>query len=74
MRTTPVGQKWVVTYTTKTGDHCMGMTDHYKMLPNMITDLLLLECRNIHIVDKTFYKDDNDDTEKGKLYHLQGRG
>lgn len=73
MRTTPVGQKWVVTYTNKNGQYCMGMTDHYKMLPNMITDLLLLECNNICIVDKTFYKDDKDGQEKGKLYHLQDR-
>ncbi len=58
MRSTPVGQKWTVTYTDKYGVPGMGITDHYKMLPNMITHLLLLEYENIVITDETIYKDE----------------
>lgn len=70
MRTTPIGQKWVVYYNHPNGERHMGLTDHYKMLPNMITELLLMGCSNIQIIDETIYKDDDDGEEKNKPSYI----
>jgi hypothetical protein len=72
---TPVGQKWKVLYTHPNGEKGMGLTSHYGMIPNMIEDLLRLNCREIVVTDETIYKEDDNDEEgrPGKYEILCGR-
>jgi hypothetical protein len=58
MRSTPLGQNWVVHYSGKGGERGIGFTDHYSKLPFIIQLLLEDGAENIYIVDKTFYKDE----------------
>ena len=55
---TPVGQKWKVVYVHPNGEQGMGLTSHFDMIPNMIRDLLRLNCREIVVIDETIYKDE----------------
>lgn len=72
MRQTPIGQKWVIHYSCSDGQRGMGLTDDFKFLPQMIALLLEDGAKNIYIIDKTFYKDDEDGKEQRPW--LQGRG
>lgn len=58
MRTTPIGQKWVVKYHCRDGQLGMGLADHFRCLPQMIEVLMADGAYNIVIFDKTYYKDD----------------
>ncbi len=58
MRSTPVGQKWIIKYQDKDGKQGMGMTDHYSKLPFCIQLLSEKEVTNLTITDETFYKDE----------------
>jgi len=58
MRSTPVGQKWVVRYNHSNGEPGMGMTDHYNKLPFVIQLLYEQEAKNIVIEDYTLFKED----------------
>lgn len=60
MRTTPVGQKWIVNFIDFEGEKSMGITDDYSNLPEMIKFILDTNGKNIVITDETIYKDDED--------------
>jgi hypothetical protein len=55
----PVGQKWKVVYVHPNGEQGMGLTSHYGNIPNMIEDLLRLNCREILVIDETIYKEED---------------
>lgn len=74
MRSPPLGYKIMFEFDMPDGTKNGGITskpDALYMIWRIYTNH---KGSNLVVRDETFYKDDNDDTEKGKLYHLQGRG
>jgi hypothetical protein len=58
MRSTPVGQKWVIRYKHKSGEPGLALTDHYSKLPFVIQVLYEKEASHIIIEDETIFKED----------------
>jgi len=56
-----VGEKWVVTY-TQNGEEAMGLCDHHRALPALVSDIRAMGGKNIRIEDKTiFFVNDSDE-------------
>ncbi len=72
MRTTPIGQKWFIEFTDHEGRKSGGLTNHYKALPRIISQILFMGGTEIVIYDQTIYKDENNEP-KDNVYRIENR-
>ena len=74
MRTTPIGQKWFIEFIDLDGKKSGGITNHYKCLPRIISQILHLGGSEIVIRDETIYKDESHEYQgKNNVVELQSK-